>query len=555
MKSAKRTIVSTSVIKSEGEMTKSNLDQYRSPSMWEKLEKWKTEKKMRQTSIKASTKKPFKAGSTSMQQNKGKVPSKASEKMKLLVESNLKTSWSYNTSPRHLNYRKTLASARRTPQQTDKRMNGKENRKSVRKSTNRRETLTLSTGKVKMDSRSKRDSKIVSQEVSKNDTSNARRETLTLSTGKKLNTQHEKQERDLKDEDEENDLRRELQVQRRAAKKRSANTLGGEQSGKKMNSVAERKDRRMTRERPWRQSKVTNGGLGEERKLRAESHKWLHKTSLTKPSVHERPSTSQEGTQESIREKLEQWLIAKGKTPKRAAKFMKTPKVTTRSRMSLEEDEEATSLDNVLTVDEAMDACKNLLNEGCPAEYLFDWLTNIETKLPYLSDMESFLECRKTVQEAFNGQSIDEIIPEAIMDETKEVSIETVPGPPATPTPRKPRRSCYQLLSPLGEHEESSAVKYQVRDATPYFKRIQQALGRTSDTPSTMIITPVRRSVRLSKRKSVSFASRERGEVDMCVSNLREIEDLPLEEPVQLVLRSNRALEEEFDLNDEEMSI
>lgn len=268
----------------------------------EKLEKWKTEKKMRQTSMKASTKKPFKAGSTSMQQNKGKVPSKASEKMKLLVESNLKTSWSYNTSPRHLNYRKTLASARRTPQQTEKRMNGKENRKSVRKSTNRRETLTLSTGKVKMDSRSKRDSKIVSQEVSKNDTSNARRETLTLSTGKKLNTQHEKQERDLKDEDEENDLRRELQVKRRAAKKRSANTLGGEQSGNKMNSVAERKDRRMTRERPWRQSKVTtNGGLGEQRKLRAESHKWLHKTSLTKPSVHERPSTSQEGTQESMR--------------------------------------------------------------------------------------------------------------------------------------------------------------------------------------------------------------------------------------------------------------
>lgn len=53
-------------------------------------------------------------------------------------------------------------------------------------------------------------------------------------------------------------------------------------------------------------------------------------------------------------------------------------------------------------------------SQGCPAEYLFDWLTNIETKLPYLSDMESFLECRKTVQEAFNGQSIDEIIPEVI---------------------------------------------------------------------------------------------------------------------------------------------
>lgn len=177
----------------------------------EKLEQWRAEKRKKQNVTKVSSKKPFKVCSTSAQQNNGRIPPKASERVKLLVESNFKTTWNYNTSPRHLNYRKSSESVRKPRQSKEKvQRKGKENlhERAVRKG--QEKSVGTSNKKAAL----KRNSRRGAQKSTKRIVSNARRETLTLSTGK---ANGQKKRLDRNETGEGSDSRRELKAKRAVA--------------------------------------------------------------------------------------------------------------------------------------------------------------------------------------------------------------------------------------------------------------------------------------------------------------------------------------------------
>lgn len=90
--------------------------------------------------MKASSRQPFKVGHTTMR--RGKVPARASEKIKLLVESNQNTNWTYRTSPRYASCRKSVSHVKKSLCEKKPSSN-----QSVRKPDQaRRETITLSVG-------------------------------------------------------------------------------------------------------------------------------------------------------------------------------------------------------------------------------------------------------------------------------------------------------------------------------------------------------------------------------------------------------------------------
>ncbi|KAJ8028591.1 hypothetical protein HOLleu_30878 [Holothuria leucospilota] len=482
------------------------LDGCRSPSMWEKLAKWKAEKEnlKRNSSVKTSSRQPFKVGRTQMR--RGKVPARASEKIKLLVESNLNTNWTYRTSPRYSSCRKSVSHVKKSL--CEKKLSSSQ---SVRKPHQaRRETITLSAGDNTFS-----DKNICSH----------------------LNFK-ENDEKDIKVVPKE---RQKLQ-------------------DRKLQSISKQKSSKVTKPRSSLQSKdirssnntssqktLTNSKQKAQREGKLQKKK-VEDKSVSVPAKDQTVSVSEEQTK--LRLKLEQWLLAKGRTPSRATRFMKTPRAVCKVKQRVHDETHSSSYSNVLSVDEAMDACKDLLKEGCPPEYLSDWLDGLSAKLPCLQEVESFVSCRNLVLFAANDVAMTTHSPYLTSNSVEHQEEDSADAKkPASHQRRKSRRSSYQLLSPCEEVEESSVLKYQVREATPYFKRIHQALGQTSSTPSTMIVTPVRRSMRLSKRKSVSFASRQNNQLDTCVDSLNE---LPCGQEVQVVLRANRALEEEFGLVDEE---
>ncbi|XP_041459414.1 cytoskeleton-associated protein 2-like [Lytechinus variegatus] len=303
-------------------------------------------------------------------------------------------------------------------------------------------------------------------------------------------------------------------------------------------------------------------------------------------------------TKLDMKERLDQWLIAKGKTPRfhnflgYESSMQHTPSGNYQRRRSCTphhgKDRRDTPWKSTQTTDGApghdtMKECLEMLEEGCPLEVMSIWLDAVVTKAPLIQQCAGYWLCRAKIAEKRSGdQAATECLFEAaefnpepskdILDtlatyrlklkmSLEEGSEETGANSPLRHSP------CLEIQTPVahlgfededlnqsyngegGERPGDShlSIKYSLKESTPYFARIHQTTGDSPPT-SCLLVTPVRRSARLeNKRHSVACLGTQHTRtpaVEDCMDSMSQVAaNFP---SAQLILRPNRALNEEF---------
>nr|XP_054754131.1 cytoskeleton-associated protein 2-like [Lytechinus pictus] len=305
-------------------------------------------------------------------------------------------------------------------------------------------------------------------------------------------------------------------------------------------------------------------------------------------------------TKLDMKERLDQWLIAKGKTPSRFHNFLgyessmqHTPLGNYQRRRSCTphhgKDRRDTPGKGTQRTDGApghdtMKECLEMLEEGCPLEVMSIWLDGVVTKAPLIQQSAGYWLCRAKIAEKKSGdQAATECLfeaaefnPEPLKDildtlatyklklkmSLEEKSEETS----STNSPLR-HSPCLDIQTPVahlefededlnqssngegGERPGDShlSIKYSLKESTPYFARIHQTTGDFPPT-SCLLVTPVRRSARLdNKRRSVACLGTQLTRtpaVEDCMDSMSQVAaNFP---SAQLILRPNRALNEEF---------
>ncbi|XP_064610051.1 cytoskeleton-associated protein 2-like [Liolophura sinensis] len=298
--------------------------------------------------------------------------------------------------------------------------------------------------------------------------------------------------------------------------------------------------------------------------------------------------TPRRKTQASLRQELEEWLKAKGKTPSRCRHLMcyGTDRTSaggpcqphTKPLLSVEEiSQQQRAMEQELTEDnvdmdveksdnlmvgvnimeeklrQLLKECMALLDMSCPVESLLAWLDRIAVDMPEaLKSADFWISKAKLMQSTGNTNHVLEVFEQAVRHEAKpsdalakeltEMVKEMTTGglkylgvskcEDLLATPRTPGRQIKEVQR--NNIFESSAIKFCVKDKTPLLKRMRDVYGTDGCSPC-MIVTPVRRST----RKSLATIHESLQEKDRLYASMT---DIPLSEQKVSLYQVNPAL-------------
>ncbi|XP_060065895.1 cytoskeleton-associated protein 2-like [Ylistrum balloti] len=262
-----------------------------------------------------------------------------------------------------------------------------------------------------------------------------------------------------------------------------------------------------------------------------------------------RKTPSKQSKEESMRNKLNDWLVAKGKTPskfrhlmcfdaKMSARKKSDPK--TKRNITVEEltvqqkamEKEATVAVNLtgmfdLVADEEMeettagdcqtqedpslsqlrtilDECTILFEAGCPYADILKWLDSIEMNIPLARKSAIFYICKAQVlRSTADLDSVLKVFEEAVINAAQPAQeLATALTEIIKEISKERERKAHQngIEKRIQEENifESTSIKYCVRQVTPFSKRSRKSTGDTSIGSQCAVLTPVRRSTRRS---------------------------------------------------------
>lgn len=250
--------------------------------------------------------------------------------------------------------------------------------------------------------------------------------------------------------------------------------------------------------------------------------------------------------EESMRHKLNDWLVAKGKTPSKFrhlvcfdAKMSERKKRDPKMLRSLtveeltvqqetmdretpvavnlkgafdkvaEEEEigagdgqtqEDSDLSQLRTI---LDECTILFEAGCPQTDILKWLDSIEQNIPLAKKSAIFYICKAQVlQCTADLDSVLKVFEQAVINAAQPAqelasALTTIVKDITKERERKARQKGVEKRLQEENIFESSTIKYCVRQVTPFKKRSRKSTGDIS-TPQCNVLTPVRRSTRRS---------------------------------------------------------
>lgn len=286
--------------------------------------------------------------------------------------------------------------------------------------------------------------------------------------------------------------------------------------------------------------------------------------------------------EKSIRDKLDAWLAARGKTPSRyrhlmcfgehlaerarpsqssngglsatqLSKQLQNAGFNQQETLLLEEkqgpsEEQSRDL-QVLSekVDDILAECLILVESECPVESVEPWLDEICTSFPAARNKSAFWICRaRMVEQSGRDSDVIAVFEDAVRhsaqppDDMANALKEFVER---MNTRQEMRRAAAATPRSQGLQPEnvfaSSAVKYAFTETTPFFTRLRSS-ANDSRPVARAVITPVRRSTRRSLATLPSML-RDHDVIVEC------LEDISPESRQQTLYFPNRMLAEEFD--------
>ncbi|OWF47424.1 serine/arginine repetitive matrix protein 5-like [Mizuhopecten yessoensis] len=262
-----------------------------------------------------------------------------------------------------------------------------------------------------------------------------------------------------------------------------------------------------------------------------------------------RKTPSKQSKEESMRNKLNDWLDAKGKTPskfrhlmcfdaKMSARKKNDPK-TKRSitveelteqqetmerestvavnltgmfdRVADEEEEEVETGEGATQEDPGLsqlrtilDECTILFEAGCPYTDILKWLDSIEQNLPLARKSAIFYICKAQVlQSTADLDKVLKVFEEAVIKGAQPAQeLATALTAIVKEVSEERERKAHQkgIKKRVQEENifESTSIKYCVRQVTPFSKRSRRSTGDSSIGSQCKVLTPVRRSTRRS---------------------------------------------------------
>ncbi|XP_013417327.1 cytoskeleton-associated protein 2-like [Lingula anatina] len=225
-----------------------------------------------------------------------------------------------------------------------------------------------------------------------------------------------------------------------------------------------------------------------------------------------------------------------------------------------EEDREDSGIQSQLR--DMLEECTTLYEAGCPAPSIFSWLDEIESSVSTARRSAEYWVVRAKVTEGSGSENdvldvfeeamkADAKPPEPIVQALQEFVLrmeERCKAKGIAMTPRQPlleigniskdkTTTPSHLQVKEGNVFESSAIKYCIKEQTPYFQRLKAAVSDSVQSPIQLcaIVTPVRRST----RKSCANLPRMLLDHDTVVSS---VSDIPEDMKETVLFKPNKAL-------------
>ncbi|CAC5381863.1 CKAP2 [Mytilus coruscus] len=231
-----------------------------------------------------------------------------------------------------------------------------------------------------------------------------------------------------------------------------------------------------------------------------------------------------------MRNKLDEWLKSKGKTPSKFRHLMcfhddnnKTDSVTDsciKRSLTVEEltEQKATidREDNIAVnladqfrdaaleeLDSMLEECTTLFEAGCPREDILSWLDSIKQNIQLSKTYAKFYICKANVLKGReNLEEVLKVYEEAVVNSAQPAhelatALTSIVKDICQQREKKARR---RSAADVQEENifESSAIQYTVRQMTPLSKKRRKSASDVKRTSPCVVITPVRRSTRQS---------------------------------------------------------
>ncbi|XP_033743476.1 cytoskeleton-associated protein 2-like isoform X2 [Pecten maximus] len=271
--------------------------------------------------------------------------------------------------------------------------------------------------------------------------------------------------------------------------------------------------------------------------------------SQTTDSIFRKTPSKYNTKEESMRNRLNNWLVAKGKTPSKFRHLMcfdakmsarkksdpKTKRNITVEELTVQqetmekettlavnlagmfdkvadEEKEETEADDHQTQEDPglsqlrtiLDECTILFEAGCPHTDILKWLDSIEQNIPLARKSAIFYICKAQVlQSTADLDSVLKVFEEAVINAAQPAQeLATALTAIVKDISKERERKAHQkgIEKRIQEENifESTAIKYCVRQVTPFSKRSRKSTGDTSTGSQCTVLTPVRRSTRRS---------------------------------------------------------
>ncbi|XP_071127748.1 cytoskeleton-associated protein 2-like [Mytilus edulis] len=254
-----------------------------------------------------------------------------------------------------------------------------------------------------------------------------------------------------------------------------------------------------------------------------------------------------------MRNKLDEWLKSKGKTPSKFRHLMcfhddnnKTDSVTDsciKRSLTVEEltEQKATidREDNIAVnladqfrdaaleeLDSMLEECTTLFEAGCPREDILSWLDSIKQNIQLSKTYAKFYICKANVLKGReNLEEVLKVYEEAVINSAQPAhelatALTSIVKDICQKREKKARR---RSAADVQEENifESSAIKYTVRQMTPLSKKRRKSASDVKRNSPCVVITPVRRST----RRSISCLPSNLQDKNQTYKSLEDVSD------------------------------
>ncbi|CAG2251126.1 CKAP2 [Mytilus edulis] len=254
-----------------------------------------------------------------------------------------------------------------------------------------------------------------------------------------------------------------------------------------------------------------------------------------------------------MRNKLDEWLKSKGKTPSKFRHLMcfhddnnKTDSVTDsciKRSLTVEEltEQKATidREDNIAVnladqfrdaaleeLDSMLEECTTLFEAGCPREDILSWLDSIKQNIQLSKTYAKFYICKANVLKGREDlEEVLKVYEEAVINSAQPAhelatALTSIVKDICQKREKKARR---RSAADVQEENifESSAIKYTVRQMTPLSKKRRKSASDVKRNSPCVVITPVRRST----RRSISCLPSNLQDKNQTYKSLEDVSD------------------------------